>query len=69
MVLNFTVNSGYTVDSWYLNFTANGTNGCSLGNKQSAICYNYNNATYKWIQFINGVNTATYDGTQGNWFA
>ncbi|MFC1775166.1 hypothetical protein ACFLZN_02525, partial [Nanoarchaeota archaeon] len=64
MELNFSITSPETIDSWYLNFTANGTNGCSLGNKQSAVCYNYDNST--WIQFINNTDTATYDGTQGN---
>lgn len=66
MELNFSIDSDETIDSWYLNFTSNGTNGCSLGNKQSSNCYSYTNDTYKWIQFINGTNTATYDGTQGN---
>jgi hypothetical protein len=64
--LNFSINSSEIIDDWYLNFTANGTNACSLGNKQSSVCYYYNNDTYKWIQFINNTNTITYDGTQGN---
>ncbi len=62
MELNFSVDSTETIDSWYLNFTANGTNGCSLGNKQSQVCYAYPN----WIQFVEGVETATFDGTQEN---
>ncbi|MCK4650065.1 hypothetical protein KAT36_02430 [Candidatus Pacearchaeota archaeon] len=66
MELNFSIDSTQVIDSWYLNFTANGTNGCSLGNKQSSVCYSYDNATYQWIQFINNTNTTTYDGTQGN---
>ncbi|MFC1742153.1 DNRLRE domain-containing protein, partial [Nanoarchaeota archaeon] len=64
--LNFSITTLDTIDSWYLNFTANGTNGCSLGNKQEAICYNYDNANYQWIWFVNGSETTTYDGTQGN---
>ncbi|MBT4376882.1 hypothetical protein HOD29_05915 [archaeon] len=65
MELNFSINSPRTIDSWYLNFTANGTNACSLGNKQCIICYNYTSAN-QWIQFINGTDSGTYDGTQGN---
>ncbi|MFC1741508.1 hypothetical protein ACFL3V_03155 [Nanoarchaeota archaeon] len=64
--LNFSINSSGTIDSWYLNFTADGFNGCSPGNKQSLVCYNYDNYPYNWIQFINNTDTATYDGTLGN---
>ncbi|MCK4997091.1 hypothetical protein KAS08_02200 [Candidatus Pacearchaeota archaeon] len=60
--LNFSVDSTETIDSWYLNFTANGTNGCSLGNKQSQICYAYPN----WIQFVNNSETTTFDEAQMN---
>lgn len=63
MELNFSLNFFETdFSSWYLNFSANGTDGCSLGNKQSSKCYSYPN----WIQFINGTETATYDGIGGN---
>lgn len=63
MELNFSLFSfDGNIDAWYLNFSANGTNGCSLGNKQSSVCYIYPN----WIQFMNNTNTSTYDGTQGN---
>lgn len=57
MKINFSVDSIEEISSWYLNFSANGTNGCSLGNKQSIICYSYPN----WIQFINGTETDTFD--------
>ncbi|MFC1691757.1 hypothetical protein ACFL0W_06275, partial [Nanoarchaeota archaeon] len=66
MELNFSVDASSNVDSWYLNFTANGTSGCSLGNKQSSVCYYYDNSTYRWIHFVNNTNTSTYDATQGN---
>ncbi|MFC1728295.1 Ig-like domain-containing protein [Nanoarchaeota archaeon] len=66
MILNFSIETGGTISDWYLNYTADGSNGCALGNKQSSTCYNYDNSTYKWIQFINGTETTTYDGTQGN---
>ncbi|MFC1685886.1 hypothetical protein ACFLZZ_02575 [Nanoarchaeota archaeon] len=69
MVINATLNAYGAVGNisdWYLNFTAGGTSSCSLGNKQSSICYNYSNTVNKWIQFINGTETATYDGTSGN---
>ncbi|MDH3324816.1 MAG: Ig-like domain-containing protein, partial [Candidatus Peregrinibacteria bacterium] len=67
MELNFSLNLFETgINNWYLNFTANGTDACALGNKQSSVCYNYTNSINKWIQFINGTNTTTYDGAQGN---
>jgi len=62
MVLNFSLTSpSGNIDSWHLNFTANGFASCSLGNKQNNICYNYSNSNYRWIQFINNTNTGTYD--------
>lgn len=57
MVVNFSVNHLDSIDSWYLNYSANGTNGCALGNKQSSVCYLYPN----WIQFINNTETETFD--------
>jgi hypothetical protein len=39
MVLNFSLSAEIgNIDSWYLNFTANGSGACSLGNKQSSVC-------------------------------
>ena len=67
MELNFTVRSPFTnLTDWSLNFTANGTSGCSLGNKQDSVCYNFtnSNASRKWIEFINGSQTDTFDGTE-----
>jgi len=54
------------ITNWYLNFTANGTGACALGNKQNSICYNYSNSDYKWIQVINQTETNTFDATQPN---
>jgi len=56
MELNFSITSSIeNIDSWYFNFTANGTNACALGNKQSSVCYNFTNSQNKWIQFISEV--------------
>jgi len=66
MLLNFTINAiGNTkIENVTLNFTAFGTSACSLGNKQSSICYNYyQNDTYKWIEFKNSTNTPTFDSS------
>ena len=57
MIMNLSVNHVDTIDTWYLNYSANGTNGCALGNKQSSYCYSYP----EWIQFINGTETETFD--------
>jgi len=57
MVFNFSVNHIDSIDTWYLNYSANGTNGCALGNKQSSYCYSYP----EWIQFINGSETETFN--------
>ena len=47
-------------------FTANGTNGCSRGNKQSSQCYNLDNGI--WVEFQNGTTTSTFQdiGNQGD---
>ncbi|MFC1753477.1 Ig-like domain-containing protein [Thermoproteota archaeon] len=66
MQLNFSINSTCDIDSWYLNFTADGFDGCSLGNKQNDICYDYHDDTYRWIQFINDTDSVNYDGTEEN---
>lgn len=57
MEINFSINTSGTIDSWYFNFTANGTGACSLGNEQYAACYMYP----RWIQYINGTTTTTFD--------
>ena len=65
LILNFSINSFVgDVDTWHLNFTANGSYACTLGNKQNLICYNYTNGDpYRWIEFRNGTETPTYDDT------
>jgi len=62
VVLNYTIWHNTTLGNWYFNFTADGEGACALGNQQSDVCYSYDNATYKWIQFINGTVTPTFDG-------
>ena len=67
MELNFTIRSPFTnLTDWRLNFTANGTHSCSLGNLQDSVCYNFtnSNSSRKWIEFINGSETTTFDGTE-----
>lgn len=71
VVLNLTVetnSSATNISSFYLNFTAGGKNGCSLGNLQSRFCYNFTNSntSRQWVQFIYNQNSGTYDGTKGN---
>ena len=39
-------------------FTANGSSGCSLGNNQSNLCYNFESES--WIEFQNETKTLTY---------
>ncbi len=66
MELNFTIRSTFeNISDWYLNFTSNGTSSCSLGNLQNSVCYNFTNSntSRKWIEFINGSETTTFDGT------
>jgi hypothetical protein len=48
-------------------FTANGTNACSLGNKQSITCYNEEEGT--WIEYQNGTETGTFkdEGNAGDY--
>lgn len=62
--LNFSVSMSEDISSFYLNFTANGTNACSLGNKQSTHCYSFGGVN-EWIQFKNNTNTDTFDSTHG----
>ena len=62
MRINFSIITNTGIDDWYFNFTADGKSGCSLGNLQSTVCYNYDNDTYKWIQFKNNSVTSTYNG-------
>lgn len=59
MLINFTVSdsSGIFGDIG-LYYTANGSNGCSTGNKQTLNCHNYNNDT--WIEFRNNTETSTF---------
>ena len=59
VILNYSVSGNEAIDSWYFNFTADGYNPCSLGNKQSSTCYFENT----WIQYILGEVTATFDDT------
>lgn len=47
-----------------LYLTANGTNACSLGNNQSATCYNYDSDS--WIEFQNGTDTSTFRDIGGS---
>ena len=67
MNLTFTVLSPFTnITDWRFNFTANGSGSCALGNKQSDFCWNFSNSnsTRKWIEFVNGSQTDTFDGTE-----
>lgn len=65
MRVNFTINSTFSnISDWRFNFTANGSSACSLGNQQDETCFNItNSAPTKWIEFINGTNTTTFDAT------
>ncbi len=69
MNITFTLNdsSGMAGDI-AVYFTANGSNGCSLGNKQSSSCYNFSGNN--WIEFRNGTETSTFKdlGAQGDYF-
>lgn len=67
--LLYTLNSGGlgNIDSWYLNYSAGGQSSCATGNLQEELCYNLSNpSATRWIQFINGSITSTYDGIGGN---
>ena len=68
MSFTYQVNSSGSgdIDSIYLNFTADGDNACSLGNRQATDCYSYSDPINKWIQFINGSITDTYDSSNYN---
>lgn len=61
LLLNLSINASAGINDWYLNYTADGTSGCALGNVQNNICYHYDNASYQWIQFRNTTNTSTFD--------
>lgn len=62
MYLNFSVGVEYgNIVGYYLNFTANGSSACALGNKQESTCYRWTPLSY--VQYISGEDTATYDGT------
>jgi len=47
-----------------LYLTANGTNACSLGNNQSAACYNFDSGT--WIEYQNNTDTSTFRDIGGS---
>jgi len=62
--LVYNVSSAVALDSWYWNFTAGGLDACARGNKQVGVCYNFNNTngSHRWISFVNGSETVTFDG-------
>jgi len=66
--LNFSVQANNSYNGGYLNFTANGTAGCSKGNLQSYDCYNTSSVNINdwYIKFVNDTQTITYDGANGN---
>ena len=65
--VNATIEFDNTLDSWSFNFTANGTDGCSLGNRQEQNCYSLNIPEFPWIEFVNGTSTSTFkSGAQGD---
>lgn len=55
MNMSFIINDSSGVkDNFTIFFTANGTQSCALGNRQSATCYNYTNEeSTKWIIYKN----------------
>jgi hypothetical protein len=61
MLLNYSITSNITIDDWYLEFTANGSDACALGNKQSNACFSW--VKNSWVEYRNNTNTSSYDGT------
>lgn len=63
--LNFSIVDNTSVNNFSIYYTANGTNGCATGNKQSSTCYNLSTG---YIHFVNGSETATFkdEGNQGD---
>jgi parallel beta-helix repeat protein len=72
MNISFTANSGsgFTEDIT-LYYTANGAGACSLGNKQSSTCYNFDTPANQWIVFQNGTETSTFkdEGNAGDYIS
>lgn len=68
VVLNYNISSNFAnLAGFYFNYTAAGKDACALGNKQDTNCYNLTNpSTTRWIQFVNGTNTQTFDALELN---
>jgi len=59
MIINFTLSDATGIfGDIIINYTANGTGACALGNNQSSTCYNF--AADTWIEFKNETDTTTF---------
>lgn len=61
LMVNFTVTDSSNITGVSFFYTANGTNGCALGNRQSNTCFIYPD----FVKFTNNTLETYFDGTQG----